>query len=94
MVWIPPNEDSNDNEPNTDFPIIPFSSMLTPESNDLEPWRKKFAKDCNKAKTKKTSRSQKCPLCVDKEGSLIFLTRFSLVLSSSSRLWKDLDFKN
>ena len=50
---------------NQEIPIIPFSSVILLEaenSNELEPWRRKFGKDCNKVAAT-GSRPLKCPIC-------------------------------
>ena len=77
MTWIAPensssslaNENSDDKttsqSENKEIPIIPFSSVILLEaenSNELEPWRRKFGKDCNKVAAT-GSRPLKCPIC-------------------------------
>ena len=73
MTWIAPeasstlaNENSDEKaSENKEIPIIPFSSVILLEaenSNELEPWRRKFGKDCNKVAAT-GSRPLKCPIC-------------------------------
>jgi len=73
MTWIAPetsssaneNQDDKSQSENKEIPIIPFSSVILLEaenSNELEPWRRKFGKDCNKVAAT-GSRPLKCPIC-------------------------------
>lgn len=77
MSWIPPESTSEllltpgRGKSKTldeigDFPIVQFTSVQDKSinvNNEMEPWRKKYAKDCNKTPPQ-SSRSQQCPLCV------------------------------